>query len=443
MPDNNATCPATIPCAACLAVDGAEDMAYIWTKDYMDGLPDSAFAVDGRHLPYRDIEGRVSKALLRSSIFAAGTDQLTLVKAAKEVGLDSVAGQALPVEASIGSSNWVVGLLRGKAPIPPAPPVQRAKTGVSVLLTKQIVNGVARTRVLMRVSNNFKDRHKEIITEDAHKEFVAYVDTHPEKMPEFWIWHMKGTRWGQADWLSYDASGDSGGFLVASGLVDEGFEPVAQALALLSPGVSHGFVGVSVTDKALIDVYRSFEFSPLPVDKAANMWTAMMLAKEAELPLPADKKKFLIEDLGVPETVVARLEAENKSLADMLGKDLGIVYKEAETPAPVVEPTPPTPAPPAVAGSFTLDDIRGVVEGAVGPLAARLDGLETKQKELEGGIQGGIEKLLGTPTPGVPNGHVATKSEENKVDPPAGAAEDDWFMSSPLMQPDFKVGAGS
>jgi hypothetical protein len=235
---------------------------------------------------------------------------------------------------------------------------------------------------------------------------------------------------------------------MASGLVDIGLEPMAETLALLSPGVSHGFYGVSVNDKAYIDAYRSFEFSPLPIDHAANVITAMILAKEAEMPLPAEKRKFLVDDLGIPESVVARLEGENKEMADIL-KATGIEYKDAGggegtgdsgnsggavTGSGTGDGTP-------AAQPLTLDAIRSVVEEVVAPLKSDLDGVKAKQAEQEGGLNAAVEKVLGASGPGTPaNGFVASKSNDTKVDPPSGGQDDDdWFLQSPLVRPDFPV----
>src|SRR5438270_1960159 len=75
------------------------------------------------------------------------------------------------------------------------------------------------------VSNNFKDREREIIPEAAHREYVSWAD-HSLNYPELWLWHAGAkSKWGTTDWLDV-----SDGFLVASGLVDRGKESIAYNL---------------------------------------------------------------------------------------------------------------------------------------------------------------------------------------------------------------------
>lgn len=183
-----------------------------------------------------------------------------------------------------------------------------------------------RTRVFMRVSNNFKDRHGEIITEAAHKEYVEYVEGSKE-YPEFWLWHTGGSRWGIADVVSYDD-----GFLTVSGLADPGLGvEIAEGLAKQSSelGVSHGFKGISLEGGGYIDWYRIKECSPLPRVEAANVWTSYMLADtstEKGMAL-TDKHKKFFESVGVPATVISTWDAENKDINGLL-KSAGIEYKE-------------------------------------------------------------------------------------------------------------------
>lgn len=69
---------------------------------------------------------------------------------------------------------------------------------------------------LARHTGKFKDREGEIITDKAHEEYVARVQSGKVPMPELWVWHKKGTRHGQADvvWKS-------GGFTLAFGHFDD------------------------------------------------------------------------------------------------------------------------------------------------------------------------------------------------------------------------------
>ncbi len=186
-------------------------------------------------------------------------------------------------------------------------------------------------RWFARYSNAWEDRDKEILTEAAHKEYVEWVNSPAGVMPELWLWHTKGTRFGEADWVDF-----ADGFAHASGVVDS--TPAAKAaVAYLESqakenklGVSHGFV-CKQTGK-YVHQYRTFEISVLPRDRAA-VWTAdfNMLDdtnnKEIAMAFTADRRKWLVDALG--EDTVKTLESNSETAAKEL-RTLGVEYKEAD-----------------------------------------------------------------------------------------------------------------
>lgn len=189
------------------------------------------------------------------------------------------------------------------------------------LVTKQ---SDGRLRFFTRYSNAWKDRDGEIITEKAHREYVDWANAE-QVYPELWLWHTKGTRFGQVDWLDF-----ADGFSHASGLIDEGKENIVASLAGKELGVSHGFF--SVQDGNFIEAYRSFEISVLPQERAA-VWTAdfNIMSKETELmAFTPERRAFLVGTLG--EETVKQLEQNTKSVADQL-RAAGVEYKEADAAA--------------------------------------------------------------------------------------------------------------
>lgn len=267
-----------------------------------------------------------------------------------------------------------------------------------------------RVRVMMRVSNNFKDRHNEIITEAAHKEYEAYVKESGD-YPEFRLWHVPASRWGQADLVSFDD-----GFLTVSGLADPGWEEVALNVASdKEMGVSHGFKGISVLEGE-VNWYRMFESSPLPRAEAANYWTNTELVKQLEKGMAlAEKHKTFFASLGVPAEKIAQWDTETKSLQGML-KEAGIEFKElgdgteqpTETGASAqtqpqttaqstesssteqVEVTLPDGSKalvPAESVQRASDPMSGAPDWAKA-LMGRLGSIEEKNKELEAGLKG-------------------------------------------------------
>jgi hypothetical protein len=180
-----------------------------------------------------------------------------------------------------------------------------------------------RLRWYARYSNNFKDRDGEIITEAAHKEYVAWA-ANGGVYPELWLWHTPGTRIGQADWLDF-----ADGFTHASGLVDTGRDPEAAVESLKAwgaLGVSHGMLCSQQGN--LITKYRSFEISVLPLERASVWTTSFDIAgKETQMAFTPEKRTFLVSALG--EDRVKALEANTDAAVGAL-KQLGVEYKSAE-----------------------------------------------------------------------------------------------------------------
>jgi hypothetical protein len=213
-----------------------------------------------------------------------------------------------------------------------------------------------RLRVVGWASNNRRDKDTppEIITEAAHKEFMGWLDAHPEHAPEFWHWHTPGTKYAKADWWDY-----ADGFTVYSGLVDVGKEAQAEKAASDGIGMSHGF-HVLGYDNAHhhITQYRTFEVSDLPKSRAANPYTSFnVIRKEAGMPFSEAKKAYLLERLK-PETVaeLERKTSDLKAAADAAGieaKDLDETVAEtvvtAAAEAEVKAQDKPTDNPAAVA----------------------------------------------------------------------------------------------
>jgi hypothetical protein len=183
------------------------------------------------------------------------------------------------------------------------------------------------------VSNQFRDRDKkahpkgEIISEEAHKEFVKWVWADAKnRMPQLWLWHTPRTalkeRW---DWIDY-----ADGFLLGSGpLTKEEAEMMNKICKDYDLGMSHGFFKIGYDSKeGIIKKYRTFEGSPLPHEFVANEWTDFETLQEGkDMGFTPDKRNFLVDALG--EEKVAELESSTKDLSETL-KELGIDFKEVE-----------------------------------------------------------------------------------------------------------------
>ena len=235
------------------------------------------------------------------------------------------------------------------------------------------------------VSNKFRDRDTrrhavgEIITEAAHKEYVAYLDLNPAQAPELWTWHTPGTaRKSRADWWDY--TGD--GFLVMSGPLTDDEAKAFEANELL--GMSHGFYPLERDEKqGLILKYRTFEVSELPPQFVANEWTDFAaIRKELTMAFNPDKRAALVKRFG--EAKVAEREGKTGEMAKAL-EAIGAEWKD--TQPPVTEPPPAD----KTGNSETLEHVLAALNlpelqkgiAAISEQAALVPKLQAQLKTLE------------------------------------------------------------
>jgi len=121
-------------------------------------------------------------------------------------------------------------------------------------------------------TNNFKDRSQDIITEAAHQDYVDWVNKDlPNRSPVFTSCHAPGTaRENTPDFVAYE-----NGFVVMSGkLTDVEAEGLMKSMTLGDVGMSHTGWGLrNPGDAHLIEKYRSFEITDLPLETADNPFT--------------------------------------------------------------------------------------------------------------------------------------------------------------------------
>lgn len=176
-------------------------------------------------------------------------------------------------------------------------------------------------RFFARASNNYKDKHKEIISAAAHNDYVNWAEKQAT-YPDLLLWHVPSARVGAVDWMDY-----ADGMLCASGIVDKAYEPIAEKLANQEVGVSLGFFGIPNAD-GVYERYRAFEMSVLPLANAANPWTSFTLL-ENDMAFSEQRKTWLTEKMGVSADTVQAWEAETTKAAESL-KALNIEYKAEE-----------------------------------------------------------------------------------------------------------------
>jgi Zn-finger protein len=315
-------------CAACTAVDDSAveaskelgGLSWALTKAKLttsarDALPTSSFGyIDpkgGKHFPVHDaVHARLAVQMLSKSPYGPKAKS-KVCAAAKRFGIDAAA-----CGGSKSFKSFVKGLFNGDCVGCKEDGLFNRDEGLGVGLGSSALfkDGMGRLRVYFRASNNFKDRHHEIITEAAHKDYEHFVDKY-EQYPEFWLWHTKGTRWGKADVVTY-----ADGFLHVFGVVDPGCEDIARNVIKQRSAVSHGFLTFNQQDN-IISKYRSWEISPLPRGAEANQWFTEVgfvdLRKEVDMPIPEAKKAWM-QELGVPADMIKAIEQESLSMKGLL-----------------------------------------------------------------------------------------------------------------------------
>lgn len=169
------------------------------------------------------------------------------------------------------------------------------------------------------VSNKFIDREGEILTEDAHKDYINWLDRHPKAAPQLWTYHIPGTgRKHKADFWAY-----VNGFLILGGKLTE---EEAKAFDNLDVdlGMSHGFYVLSKQGN-LINKYRTFEATVLPRRAAANPWTEFNIKELKDMALTDSQREMLAKLHG--EDFANALEDGTKQRAEVL-ESAGIQSKQ-------------------------------------------------------------------------------------------------------------------
>lgn len=181
------------------------------------------------------------------------------------------------------------------------------------------------------VSNKFMDREGEILTDEAHKDYVAWLDRNPKAAGQLWTFHIPGTgRKSKADFWGY-----MNGFLLVGGKLTE-----EEATALKGYegdlGMSHGFY-VLEKQGNLIKKYRTFEYTVLPRSAAANPWTKFdvkELENMSNKGLSQAQRDLAVQLHG--EDFVNALESDTNKMATVLS-EAGVQSKDAdEIPADAV-----------------------------------------------------------------------------------------------------------
>lgn len=200
--------------------------------------------------------------------------------------------------------------------------VQKSKS--SIIIQKDLSG---KWRAVMWPTNNFIDYDGEIISKEAHEEYVDWVNKNMDLAPVFLSWHTPGTqRENKIDFITYE-----NGFILASAPLTE--KEAAQLLRVQLTkdlGMSHGSFALErdPNDENIVTKYRTVEYSDLPLEKAANPFTEFsVLMKEAAM--KKDEKLAYLSELLGPEE--AAKFVEKAGLKQEALREAGVKEKDKET----------------------------------------------------------------------------------------------------------------
>lgn len=372
--------------------------------------PDMACAGCRWFVPNRD-----ACVVCSGDIVATGTCDMYMAampQVQQPIPVVIVAGSEAVAVKSVAQSLPLVGKLFGSGVTTPSP----------IVLFK---DNSGQLRFFCHPSNCFRDREFEILTSEAHKEYAQWVSDNPRYYPELQLWHVPATKCGKVDWIDY-----ADDFLCASGVVYKDWEAVVTKAVQMGAGMSHGFIPVhNKSDHRDVEAYRSFEFTILPVEHAANTLTDFNLLNwsEKEMGFNPTKRKYF-QDLGLSEDQIASFETSTKALSDK-AKALGIEFKDNtetdEVASLVPQITSLTEALTAMAGTVAT-----LVEAQQGQAKELAETKELATKASTNLSEAVTEQFTARANP-QPGGFVASASENNidaaKTKELATSSEQDFF----------------
>jgi hypothetical protein len=208
----------------------------------------------------------------------------------------------------------------------PTPDEPKTETKNSFMVYKEADGGY---RWIAIYSNKFRDRDNppEIISEASHRRFTKMVNAGELPFPELWLWHVKGSRWGEADFVGYDDNG----FAVATGTVDKGKEWVAEALMtngeemLTSHGMPPSSIKRDPQDPTIYLEHTTKEISPLLARDAANEFTGFSIlgSEVKEMAFSEEERARLLRLKVDPDRLEAETDDKAKETEGLESKEVG------------------------------------------------------------------------------------------------------------------------
>lgn len=261
-------------------------------------------------------------------------------------------------------------------------------------------------------SNNFEDKVGDILTEASHEEYAQWLKStgvkppitvihQPQYSPVFHLVHMLALLDGSITTDEFNANLKSiyepfaiaetttvvpmNGFTFVIGKVYDSKRDLVERLLpqLKTWGMSHGFIRLQTNGK-IINKYRTFEFSVLPTEFAANWATSVgLITKGGKEPMNDILKSLSPEDQAALQELldspVDELEAGTSKAREILTNLLA--SKQVEVPEVAeVEVAPVVPDMVALRGQI-MEDLK--VEELVATLKTVGERIQAQDQRIE------------------------------------------------------------
>jgi len=220
-------------------------------------------------------------------------------------------------------------------------------------------------------TNRWIDREGQIITDEAHKDLIQFLDAHPERSPALWFWHMPDMEFSnKAEWWTYQ----NGFVSMLWELTTNEAEFIEKFAQLHEVGMSHGFTA-ELDNDGDITKYRPFEASILPIDKAANSNTSLEILKK-EREKMNDKFLELVRTIG-KEQATALIEQLDTQEAQLESAEIATKETNEDEPVPVVEETEDTTIIDEAELVQTLQERDGQIDDMLADMRQQIGDLQT------------------------------------------------------------------
>lgn len=304
-------------------------------------------------------------------------------------------------------------------------------------------NATGEYKWLAVYSNSFRDEDgvPEIISSKSQRGFVDGVDAGNYAYPDLVFWHNPKWKFGKATVVAFDEIEPGIGFAIAGGDIDVGKEYVAEALLAsdvpfkMSHGMPVGGIARERVDSTVYAKHVTTEITVLPADYAANPLTGFGLLGDDNM-LSEKKKSEIMGNLGIDMSVLNRLEASNKAVADA-EKDTR-EYKETTVDEQTVEVQ--TEAQPEVVATEVTEQVVEAQDTPANPVLdvqAILDANKSANEAIAGDISE-IKSALDTVAEALGVLSVAQKNTMERVEAVEEARENEVKAQTPTYSDTFK-----